>query len=133
MQRSVTVLCVLLSLQAIRAINRCNETMTAEEFTNMVFDKIDINGDGENLSYVMPNTAPTFPLSHSSVCQSSSRCWMSQSTRTRAELAERLSVRFSSPSPRRAAASPRGHCKPSLVSLDGWGSTRGLAVVGFGV
>ncbi|NXX97309.1 GUC1A protein, partial [Centropus bengalensis] len=33
--------------QAIRAINRCNETMTAEEFTNMVFDKIDINGDGE--------------------------------------------------------------------------------------
>ncbi|NXX01005.1 GUC1A protein, partial [Larus smithsonianus] len=33
--------------QAIRAINRCNETMTAEEFTDMVFDKIDINGDGE--------------------------------------------------------------------------------------
>ncbi|KAM6044148.1 PREDICTED: guanylyl cyclase-activating protein 1 [Chlamydotis macqueenii] len=34
-------------IKAIRAINRCNETMTAEEFTNMVFDKIDINGDGE--------------------------------------------------------------------------------------
>uniref|UniRef100_A0A8C8SID2 Guanylyl cyclase-activating protein 1 n=1 Tax=Pelusios castaneus TaxID=367368 RepID=A0A8C8SID2_9SAUR len=34
-------------IKAIRAINRCDETMTAEEFTNMVFDKIDINGDGE--------------------------------------------------------------------------------------
>ncbi|NXS04752.1 GUC1A protein, partial [Oxylabes madagascariensis] len=33
--------------QAIRSINRCNETMTAEEFTDMVFNKIDINGDGE--------------------------------------------------------------------------------------
>lgn len=28
----------------------------------MVFDKIDINGDGEELSYVMPSTAPTSPL-----------------------------------------------------------------------
>lgn len=28
----------------------------------MVFDKIDINGDGEELSYAMPNTAPTSPL-----------------------------------------------------------------------
>ncbi|KAM8976466.1 guanylyl cyclase-activating protein 1 [Pelodytes ibericus] len=34
-------------IRAIRAINRCNDEMTAEEFTNMVFDKIDINGDGE--------------------------------------------------------------------------------------
>uniref|UniRef100_A0A8C5LRC4 Guanylyl cyclase-activating protein 1 n=1 Tax=Leptobrachium leishanense TaxID=445787 RepID=A0A8C5LRC4_9ANUR len=34
-------------IKAIRAINRCNDAMTAEEFTNMVFDKIDINGDGE--------------------------------------------------------------------------------------
>ncbi|XP_069489395.1 guanylyl cyclase-activating protein 1 [Ambystoma mexicanum] len=34
-------------IKAIRAINRCNDEMTAEEFTNMVFDKIDINGDGE--------------------------------------------------------------------------------------
>ncbi|KAE8622740.1 hypothetical protein XENTR_v10005355 [Xenopus tropicalis] len=34
-------------IKAIRAINRCNEDMTAEEFTDMVFDKIDINGDGE--------------------------------------------------------------------------------------
>ncbi|NXG63288.1 GUC1A protein, partial [Hemiprocne comata] len=34
-------------IKAIRAINRCQETVTAEEFTNMVFDKIDINGDGE--------------------------------------------------------------------------------------
>jgi len=56
----VLVLSVL-SLQAIRAINRCNETMTAEEFTNMVFDKIDINGDGEELSYAMPDTAPPSP------------------------------------------------------------------------
>ncbi|KAG8541650.1 hypothetical protein GDO81_012238 [Engystomops pustulosus] len=34
-------------IKAIRAINRCNDEMTAEEFTDMVFDKIDINGDGE--------------------------------------------------------------------------------------
>lgn len=76
------VLRVPLSLQAIRAINRCNETMTAEEFTNMVFDKIDINGDGEELSYAMPSTALTFPLTCSSVWQSNSRCWMSQYPRT---------------------------------------------------
>lgn len=36
------------SLQAIRAINGCeNQEMTAEDFTNRVFDRIDINGDGE--------------------------------------------------------------------------------------
>ncbi|PIO26879.1 hypothetical protein AB205_0067350 [Aquarana catesbeiana] len=35
-------------IKAIRAINRCNDEMTAEEFTDMVFDKIDINGDGES-------------------------------------------------------------------------------------
>ncbi|XP_028654962.1 guanylyl cyclase-activating protein 1-like [Erpetoichthys calabaricus] len=34
-------------IKAIRAINGCNHEMTAEQFTNMVFDKIDINGDGE--------------------------------------------------------------------------------------
>ncbi|XP_078497402.1 guanylyl cyclase-activating protein 1 [Lissotriton helveticus] len=34
-------------IKAIRAINRCNDEMTAEEFTDMVFDKIDANGDGE--------------------------------------------------------------------------------------
>ncbi|XP_038236029.1 guanylyl cyclase-activating protein 1 [Dermochelys coriacea] len=34
-------------IKAIRAINQCHETMTAEEFTDIVFDKIDINGDGE--------------------------------------------------------------------------------------
>ncbi|XP_018415264.1 PREDICTED: guanylyl cyclase-activating protein 1 [Nanorana parkeri] len=34
-------------IKAIRAINRCNDSMTAKEFTDMVFDKIDINGDGE--------------------------------------------------------------------------------------
>uniref|UniRef100_A0A8C5X1I6 Guanylyl cyclase-activating protein 1 n=1 Tax=Malurus cyaneus samueli TaxID=2593467 RepID=A0A8C5X1I6_9PASS len=37
------------SSTAIRSINRCNEKMTAEEFTDMVFNKIDINGDGEGL------------------------------------------------------------------------------------
>ncbi|XP_029429296.1 guanylyl cyclase-activating protein 1 [Rhinatrema bivittatum] len=34
-------------IKAIRTINRNNYEMTAEEFTDMVFDKIDINGDGE--------------------------------------------------------------------------------------
>ncbi|MEE6493427.1 hypothetical protein FKM82_016823 [Ascaphus truei] len=34
-------------IKAIRAINRRHDDMTAEEFTNMIFDKIDINGDGE--------------------------------------------------------------------------------------
>ncbi|KAK1152241.1 guanylyl cyclase-activating protein 1 [Acipenser oxyrinchus oxyrinchus] len=34
-------------IKAIRAINGCKHDMTAEEFTNMVFEKIDINRDGE--------------------------------------------------------------------------------------
>ncbi|XP_030632322.1 guanylyl cyclase-activating protein 1 [Chanos chanos] len=35
-------------IKAIRAINGSdNQELTAEEFTNRVFDKIDINGDGE--------------------------------------------------------------------------------------
>ncbi|KAL8179111.1 UNVERIFIED_CONTAM: Guanylyl cyclase-activating protein 1 [Gekko kuhli] len=34
-------------IKAIRTINPCQEIMSAEDFTNMVFDKIDINGDGE--------------------------------------------------------------------------------------
>ncbi|MEQ2164259.1 Guanylyl cyclase-activating protein 1 [Goodea atripinnis] len=35
-------------LQAIRAINgNDNQDSTAEEFTNRVFDRIDVNGDGE--------------------------------------------------------------------------------------
>ncbi|XP_073894177.1 guanylyl cyclase-activating protein 1 isoform X2 [Macaca fascicularis] len=34
--------------KAIRAINPCSDTaMTAEEFTDTVFSKIDVNGDGE--------------------------------------------------------------------------------------
>lgn len=38
----------LTSPQAIRAINPCSDsTMSAEEFTNTVFSKIDVNGDGE--------------------------------------------------------------------------------------
>lgn len=50
----------------------------------MVFDKIDINGDGEELSHAVPNC----PLTRSAVCQGNSGCWMSQSTRTWGELAE---------------------------------------------
>lgn len=39
---------VILFLQAIRAINgNENQDVTAEDFTNRVFDRIDINGDGE--------------------------------------------------------------------------------------
>ncbi|XP_038605702.1 guanylyl cyclase-activating protein 1 [Tachyglossus aculeatus] len=39
---------LLTIIQVIRAINPCKDsTVTAEEFTDMVFTKIDINGDGE--------------------------------------------------------------------------------------
>uniref|UniRef100_A0A673SV73 Guanylyl cyclase-activating protein 1 n=1 Tax=Suricata suricatta TaxID=37032 RepID=A0A673SV73_SURSU len=39
---------LLTIIQAIRAINPCSDmTMSAEEFTNTVFAKIDVNGDGE--------------------------------------------------------------------------------------
>ncbi|XP_029907487.1 guanylyl cyclase-activating protein 1 [Myripristis murdjan] len=41
---------LLLIVKSIRAINGLHHEMSAEDFTNMVFDKIDINGDGE-LSY----------------------------------------------------------------------------------
>ncbi|XP_018419919.1 PREDICTED: guanylyl cyclase-activating protein 1-like [Nanorana parkeri] len=34
-------------IKAVRAINGCDHDTTTEEFTNRVFDKIDINGDGE--------------------------------------------------------------------------------------
>ncbi|XP_038608333.1 guanylyl cyclase-activating protein 1-like [Tachyglossus aculeatus] len=34
-------------IKAIRAINGCEHETSAEEFTNRVFDRIDINGDGE--------------------------------------------------------------------------------------
>ncbi|XP_069007142.1 guanylyl cyclase-activating protein 1 [Embiotoca jacksoni] len=37
-------------IKSIRAINGIPSVMSAEDFANMVFDKIDINGDGE-LSY----------------------------------------------------------------------------------
>ncbi|CAB1417907.1 unnamed protein product [Pleuronectes platessa] len=37
-------------IKSIRAINGIPQEMSAEDFANMVFDKIDINGDGE-LSY----------------------------------------------------------------------------------
>ncbi|XP_029801476.1 guanylyl cyclase-activating protein 1 [Suricata suricatta] len=39
---------LLTIIRAIRAINPCSDmTMSAEEFTNTVFAKIDVNGDGE--------------------------------------------------------------------------------------
>ncbi|XP_033888036.1 guanylyl cyclase-activating protein 1-like [Acipenser ruthenus] len=34
-------------IKAIRAINGCDQVSSVEEFTNRVFDKIDVNGDGE--------------------------------------------------------------------------------------
>ncbi|KAG8576486.1 guanylyl cyclase-activating protein 1-like [Hyla sarda] len=34
-------------IKAVRAINGCDHDTTPEEFTNRVFDKIDVNGDGE--------------------------------------------------------------------------------------
>lgn len=33
--------------------------MTAEEFTDMVFNKIDINGDGEDLPWAVPLLLPS--------------------------------------------------------------------------
>lgn len=44
----IAVFCV--HVQSIRAINGIAYEMSAEDFTNMVFDKIDINGDGEGQS-----------------------------------------------------------------------------------
>ncbi|XP_076003517.1 guanylyl cyclase-activating protein 1 [Genypterus blacodes] len=41
---------LLLIIKSIRAINGSTHEMSAEDFANMVFDKIDINGDGQ-LSY----------------------------------------------------------------------------------
>ncbi|XP_049589582.1 guanylyl cyclase-activating protein 1-like isoform X2 [Syngnathus scovelli] len=41
---------LLLIFKSIDAINGIHDDVKAEEFTNMVFDKIDVNGDGE-LSY----------------------------------------------------------------------------------
>ncbi|KAG9353074.1 hypothetical protein JZ751_017650 [Albula glossodonta] len=38
---------LLVIIKSIRAINGATHEMSAEDFTNMVFDKIDINGDGE--------------------------------------------------------------------------------------
>ncbi|XP_056304090.1 guanylyl cyclase-activating protein 1 [Danio aesculapii] len=37
---------LLLIVKAIRAISGVEQEVSAEEFTNMVFDKIDLNGDG---------------------------------------------------------------------------------------
>ncbi|XP_051549765.1 guanylyl cyclase-activating protein 1-like [Myxocyprinus asiaticus] len=38
---------LLLIFKSIHAINGIEQEISAEEFTNMVFDKIDLNGDGE--------------------------------------------------------------------------------------
>ncbi|KAJ8258786.1 hypothetical protein COCON_G00177980 [Conger conger] len=38
---------LLVIIKSIRAINGTDLDMTDEDFTNMVFDRIDINGDGE--------------------------------------------------------------------------------------
>ncbi|XP_036386629.1 guanylyl cyclase-activating protein 1 [Megalops cyprinoides] len=38
---------LLTIIKSIRAINGSKQEMSAEDFTNMVFNKIDINGDGE--------------------------------------------------------------------------------------
>uniref|UniRef100_A0A665UJQ6 Guanylyl cyclase-activating protein 1 n=1 Tax=Echeneis naucrates TaxID=173247 RepID=A0A665UJQ6_ECHNA len=38
---------LLLIIKSIRAINGVPQEMSAEDFANMVFDKIDINGDGK--------------------------------------------------------------------------------------
>ena len=41
---------LILFLQAIRAINgHENQETSAEDFTNRVFDRIDINGDGKSV------------------------------------------------------------------------------------
>ncbi|KAG2468352.1 GUC1A protein, partial [Polypterus senegalus] len=50
-------------IKAIRAINGCNHEMTAEQFTNMVFDKIDINGDDSVVHgrLVIPANSPRPP------------------------------------------------------------------------
>lgn len=42
--------------QSIRAINGLPCDISAEDFANMVFDKIDINGDGELRTVQKPRT-----------------------------------------------------------------------------
>lgn len=77
--RALSDPCAPRSPQAIRSINRCNEKMTAEEFTDMVFDKIDINGDGEaSPGQCHCSCLPFLPPS----CQGSSCCCQCQSTST---------------------------------------------------
>uniref|UniRef100_A0A8C3XUT8 EF-hand domain-containing protein n=1 Tax=Chelydra serpentina TaxID=8475 RepID=A0A8C3XUT8_CHESE len=59
-------------IKAIRAINGCDYETSAEEFTNRVFNKIDVNGDGEipvsrereNDSALQPELTASWLLAH---------------------------------------------------------------------
>lgn len=53
----------VLLFQAIRAINGGDHETSAEEFTNRVFNKIDVNGDGEK----RPAAAPEPGAAHRAV------------------------------------------------------------------
>lgn len=81
----------------------------------MVFDKIDINGDGKELSYAMPNTAPTSPL------PAIPDVGCPKTPGHRGAGRDQLFVKVSLPVP--STGCGWGH----------WGSARGLAVMGFGV
>ena len=48
-----------LCVQSIRAINAMPCEMSAEDFANMVFDKIDINGDGKTEGDIFRQTSET--------------------------------------------------------------------------
>uniref|UniRef100_A0A8C3TBY3 EF-hand domain-containing protein n=1 Tax=Chelydra serpentina TaxID=8475 RepID=A0A8C3TBY3_CHESE len=56
-------------IKAIRAINGCDYETSAEEFTNRVFNKIDVNGDGE-----IPVSALTYEIQ---TCQKPCLVWAS--------------------------------------------------------
>jgi len=53
-----------LPFQAIRAINGGDHETSAEEFTNRVFNKIDVNGDGEKCPNAIPALLPSQPCCH---------------------------------------------------------------------
>lgn len=55
-----------LPFQAIRAINGGDHETSAEEFTNRVFNKIDVNGDGEKCPNAIPALLPSQPCCHPS-------------------------------------------------------------------
>uniref|UniRef100_A0A8C3Q1L1 EF-hand domain-containing protein n=1 Tax=Chrysolophus pictus TaxID=9089 RepID=A0A8C3Q1L1_CHRPC len=51
-------------IKAIRAINGGDHETSAEEFTNRVFNKIDVNGDGEKHPTATPALLPPQPCCH---------------------------------------------------------------------